>query len=37
MPFTDGLFTFNRDSEGRVTGVLFRDGDGEREMKRAVS
>jgi hypothetical protein len=36
MPFTDGHFTFHRDAEGRVTGVLFRVGDGEREMKRVT-
>lgn len=36
MPFTDGRFTFQRDSEGRVTGVVFRVGDGERLMKRAA-
>jgi hypothetical protein len=36
MPFTDGRFTFKRDADGRVTGVVFRVGDGEREMKRAA-
>jgi hypothetical protein len=34
MPFTDGRFTFRRDGQGRVTGVHFRIGDGEREMTR---
>jgi Domain of Unknown Function (DUF1080)/Domain of unknown function (DUF3471) len=34
MPFTDGRFTFRRDDSGRVTGVHFRIGDGERNMKR---
>ena len=34
MPFTDGRFTFRKDDRGRVTGVLFRIGDGERDMKR---
>jgi hypothetical protein len=34
MPFTDGRFTFRKDEQGRVTGVLFRIGDGERDMKR---
>jgi hypothetical protein len=34
MPFTDGRFTFRKDERGRVTGVLFRIGDGERDMKK---
>ena len=34
MPFTDGRFTFRKDDQGRVTGVLFRIGDGERDMKK---
>jgi hypothetical protein len=34
MPFTDGRFTFRTDDAGRVTGVHFRIGDGERDMKR---
>ena len=34
MPFTDGRFTFRKDDQGRVTGLHFRIGDGEREMKR---
>jgi hypothetical protein len=34
MPYTDGRFTFRTDDQGRVTGVLFRIADGEREMKR---
>ena len=34
MPFTDGRFTFRTDDRGKVTGVLFRIGDGERDMKK---
>jgi CubicO group peptidase (beta-lactamase class C family) len=34
MPFTDGRFTFHLDQAGKVTGVLFQIGDGERSMKR---
>jgi hypothetical protein len=34
MPFTDGRFTFRKDGQGRVTGVLFRIGDGQRDMKK---
>ncbi len=34
MPLTDGRFTFQNDDQGRVTGVHFKIGDGEREMKR---
>ena len=34
MPFTDGRFTFRKDDQGRVTGVLFRIGDGERNMRK---
>jgi hypothetical protein len=34
LPFTDGRFTFRKDDRGRVTGVLVRVGDGERDMKR---
>ncbi|MHC5542816.1 family 16 glycoside hydrolase, partial [Singulisphaera rosea] len=34
MPFTDGRFTFHKDGQGHVTGVHFKIGDGEREMKR---
>lgn len=33
MPHTDGRFTFRKEN-GRVTGVHFHIGDGEREMKR---
>jgi hypothetical protein len=36
MPFTDGRFTFRKDDRGRVTGVLFRIGDGERDMKKVA-
>jgi hypothetical protein len=36
MPFTDGRFTFLKDGGGRVNGVLFRIGDGERDMKRVA-
>ena len=32
MPFTDGHFTFRKDGQGQVTGVLFKIGDGERDM-----
>jgi hypothetical protein len=35
MPFTDGRFTFRLDDQKRVTGVLFRIGDGQRDMRRA--
>ncbi len=35
MPYTDGHFTFKRNTEGKVTGVIFRVADGERELKRA--
>jgi hypothetical protein len=34
MPFTDGRFTFRVDEKGRATSVLFRIGDGERDMKK---
>jgi hypothetical protein len=34
LPFTDGRFTFLKDAGGRVTGVHFRIGDGERDWKR---
>jgi len=30
LPHTDARFTFQRDDQGRVTGVLFRVGDGEQ-------
>jgi hypothetical protein len=33
MPYTDGRFTFRRE-DGRVTGALFRIGDGERDLKK---
>ena len=36
MPFTDGRFTFRKDDQGRVSGVHFRIGDGERDMKRVA-
>jgi len=36
MPFTDGHFTFRKDGQGRVTGVQFRIGDGQRELKKAA-
>ena len=32
MPFTDGRFTFRKDDSGKVIGVHFRIGDGDREM-----
>jgi Domain of unknown function (DUF3471) len=34
MPSTDGRFTFRTGDGGKVTGVQFRIGDGERTMKR---
>jgi hypothetical protein len=34
MPYTDGRLTFHRDSQGHVTHVHFRVGDGEHDMKR---
>jgi hypothetical protein len=34
MPYTDGRFSFIKDPSGRVTGVHFRIGDGERNLKR---
>jgi hypothetical protein len=36
MPSTDAKFTFHKDSEGRVTGVLFRIGDGKRDLKKVA-
>jgi hypothetical protein len=36
MPYTDGRFTFLKDDRGRVTGVHFRVGDGERDMKKVA-
>ena len=35
MPHTDARFTFQKDEQGRVTGVRFEVGDGERKMIRA--
>ncbi len=35
MPSTDGRFTFRVDGDGKATSVLFRIGDGQRDMKRA--
>ena len=37
MPTTDGRFTFRTDDRGRATGLLFRIGDGERDLKRLGS
>jgi len=34
LPFTDGRYTFKVDASGKVTGVHFRIGDGERDMPR---
>ena len=34
LPHTDGRYTFQVDTSGKVTGVHFRIGDGERDMKR---
>jgi len=36
LPHTDARFTFQRDDQGRVTGVLFRVGDGERLLTKIV-
>jgi hypothetical protein len=36
MPFTGGHVTFNREAEGRVSGVLIRVSDGERELRRVA-
>lgn len=36
MPFTDGHFTFHKDEQGRVNGVRFRIGDGERDSKKVA-
>jgi hypothetical protein len=36
MPFTDGRFTFRQDEQGRVTGVLFRIGDSQRDMSKVT-
>ena len=35
MPLTDGSLTFHKDDQGRLTGVLFKVGDGERQLKKA--
>ncbi len=34
MPRTDARFTFKRDDQGNVTGVVFRVGDAERTLTR---
>jgi Domain of Unknown Function (DUF1080) len=34
LPHTDARFTFQRDDQGRVTGVLFKVGDGEQLLTR---
>ena len=34
LPYTAGRYTFQVDASGKVTGVHFRIGDGERDMKR---
>jgi len=34
LPATDGRFTFRVDDGGKVAGVRFRIGDGERDMKK---
>ena len=36
LPHTDARFTFQRDNQGRVTGVLFKVGDGERFQTKIV-
>jgi hypothetical protein len=32
MPHTDARFTFQKDNQGRVTGAIFRVGDGEKTL-----
>jgi hypothetical protein len=34
MPFTDGRFIFHKDDRGRITGVLFKISDSQREMRK---
>ena len=34
LPHTDAQFTFQRDDQGKVTGVLFRVGDGEQLLRK---
>ena len=34
LPHTDATFTFQRDDQGKVTGILFRIGDGEQVLTR---
>jgi hypothetical protein len=36
LPHTDAHFTFQRDDQGHVTGVLFRVGDGEQLLTKIV-
>ena len=36
LPHTDARFTFQRDDQGRVTGVLFKVGDGEQLLTKIV-
>jgi hypothetical protein len=36
LPHTDAHFTFQRDDQGRVTGALFKVGDGERLMRKVT-
>ena len=36
LPHTDGRVTFQKDDQGRVTGALFRVGDGERELTKVT-
>jgi len=37
LPHTDARFTFQRNDQGRVTGVLFRVGDGERLLTKETT
>jgi len=37
LPHTDARFTFERDNQGRVTGVLFKVGDGERLLTKQTT
>ena len=36
LPHTDAKFRFQRDDQGKVTGVLFRVGDGEQLLTKIV-
>ena len=36
LPHADARFTFRRDDQGQVTGILFRVGDGEQLLTKIV-